>query len=122
MKNIYFLILFTVVAFIDPVKAQYPIPSSNVTVNEKATFEENGVFNLSPESPCRMRQVIVHSTVVHSTAEAPEILVWFYSLDGQSRYGPYTIDSTYTAFTIDNRLWGVLIVTDREILVDVWIE
>jgi hypothetical protein len=121
MKNIYVLILFVIAGFINPVKAQYPIPSYNVSVYDKATFEENEQLILSSASPCRMRQVIIHSTVVHMISSTPNISVWIYSLDGQNIYGPYPISSDYTYFEIDNRQWGVRIVTDQEILVDVWI-
>jgi hypothetical protein len=122
MKNIYVLILFAVTAFINPVKAQYPIPSYNVSVNGKATFEENEQLILSPESPSRIRNVIVHSSVVHMDPSTPDISIRFYSLDGQNTYGPYLMDSNYKIFEIDDRQWGVLIVTDQEISVDVWIE
>ncbi len=107
MKKIYVLLLFVVAAFINPVKAQYPIPSYNVSVYDKATFEENEQLILSPTSPCRPRLLVVHSTVVHMVPSTPDILVWFYSLDGKNTYGPYLIDSNYKVFEIDDRLWGV---------------
>jgi len=122
MKNIYVLILFVLSAFINPVKAQYPIPSYNKTVYDKATFEENDSLVLSTESPRRMRQVIIHSTVAHMLSSTTNISVWIYSLDGQNISGPYPISSNYTYFEIDNRQWGVRMVTEEEILVDVWIE
>ena len=122
MKNIYVLILFVLAAFINPAKAQYPIPSYEVTVNGQATFEENDQIILPPASTDRTRQLIVHSTVAHLIASAPIISVWLYSLDGQTKRGPYTLDMNYTEFEIDERPWGVLTVTTQEVLFDVWIE
>ena len=122
MKNIYLLVLIAVAAFINPAKAQYPIPSYNVTVNGQATFEEKGQPILSPSGTDRTRQIVVHSTTLHMNASVPVISVWFYSLDGENKYGPYTLDGNYIIFEIDDRPWGVLIVTDREMLIDVWIE
>ncbi len=122
MKNIYILILFIVVAFTNPVKAQYPIPSYDVSVYGKATFEENDRQQLSSEGSRRTRQLIVHTTIVHMNASSPDILVWIYSLDGQNRYGPFTVSNNYITFEIDFRQWGVLIFSDEEILADVWIE
>ena len=122
MKTIYLLILFASVAFINPAKAQYPIPSYNVTVNGQATFEENEQVILPPSGTDRTKQVIVQSTFVHLNAIAPIISVWFYSLDGENKYGPYTLDGKYIVFEIDDRPWGVLTVTTQAVLFDVWIE
>ena len=122
MKTVLIIIFFVAGAFVNPAKAQYPIPSYNVSVSEKASFEENDQSGLSTANPCRIRNLIVHATCVHSASSEPTVLVWIYSLDGENTYGPYSIGTIQTTFAIDNRQWGLLLMTDTEILVNVWIE
>ncbi|MCX6278497.1 MAG: hypothetical protein NT004_10405, partial [Bacteroidetes bacterium] len=49
--------------------------------------------------------------------------VWIYSLDGLDVLGPFSVLCSETLVTaIDERAWGVLVQSNDDIVVDVWIE
>lgn len=49
--------------------------------------------------------------------------VWVYSLDQTTVLGPYTVTCGQTlSVPIDERQWGVLVESEEEVIVDVWIE
>ena len=95
--------------------AQYPIPSNNVSVRERANFQES-----QPERGKRKINVWVqcNGSGFVGTCQAT---VWIYSLDGQTVFGPYTVYGGETlTIPIDDREWGVYIQTNNNITVDVW--
>ena len=100
----------------------YPIPSYDVPVDSaSACFTESARAMRSGES-LEKRQV--HVTIINNGAENPpcEATVWIYSLDGLDVLGPYIVPcGGHLEVPIDDREWGVYVVTDDEILVDVWI-
>jgi hypothetical protein len=112
---------------------QYPIPSYNVTVISKATFQESqgstGVSSLNRNNkgqvgaPMAKREMDVK---VNCSGISPngtcQATVWVYSLDGQTILGPFTVyGGDVLSVPIDERDWGVLVSTDDNITVDVWI-
>jgi len=114
--------------------SQYPIPSYNVNVICKATFQESqgstGVSLLNRNNngqvgaPMAKREMDIR---VNCSGVSPngtcQATVWVYSLDGQTILGPYTVNGgDVLSVPIDDRDWGVLVITDDDITVDVWIE
>jgi hypothetical protein len=100
----------------------YPIPSYDVPVDStSACFTETAQAMRSGES-LEKRQV--HVVIVSNGAENPpcEATVWIYSIDGLDVLGPFIVAcGGHLDVPIDDREWGVYVVTDDEILVDVWI-
>ena len=114
-------LLFIVTAFRADLTTQSgdnPIPSYNVHVEGYANFVESGQ-NRSTDQVTGKRGVNVQ---VH-TESGGNAAVWVYSLDLEYVYGPYTVrPGDPFNYEIDDRLWGVLVYSQMEDLVDVWIE
>lgn len=116
MKHILFVITFMLVfSEFQNVFAQYPIPSNNVSVRERANFQES-----QPARGKRKMNVWVQCSG-SSFAGTCQATVWIYSLDGQTILGPFTVNGGETlSVQIDDRAWGVYMQTDNNIIVDVW--
>lgn len=101
----------------------YLIPSFNVPVDSGyARFQEN-IHVITADSPLGKRDA--HVTITSRGPEISECLaqVWLYSLDGLNILGPYTVlCGEILIVEIDERDWGVLVQTDYDVWVDVWIE
>jgi len=70
----------------------------------------------------REMDVRVNCSGVSSNGKC-QATVWVYSLDGETILGPYTVNGgDVLSVPIDDRDWGVLVSTDDDITVDVWIE
>jgi hypothetical protein len=101
----------------------YPIPSYNVPIDSGyAFFQERG--NIALLDKTREKQEVD----VRIIRRIPGISdchahVWIYSLDGVDTLGPYFVQCGETlTVEIDERDWGVLVETDSNVLVDVWIQ
>jgi hypothetical protein len=112
---------------------QYPIPSYNVPVISKATFQESKVStggsslnnNNGPVSaPMAKREMDVKVNCSGSSSGGScQATVWVYSLDGLTVLGPYVVyGGDILSVTIHDRDWGVLVTTEDDQTVDVWIE
>ena len=119
MKN---LILFSFFCFmgIFSAFAQFPIPSYNAVVDNRATFTE--------QTPCLKSIINTDSqralNVKRKPSKTPGDDVAFYvcSLDGQTVLGPYNIAPNQTiSIDIDDREWGIVVFTSVEVVLDVWI-
>lgn len=101
----------------------YPIPSYNVPIDSGcAHFYERGI-TFSGDLTREKRNAIV--TIEKRTPGLSDCrsLVWIYSLDELDILGPYVVLCCETlTVEIDERDWGVLVETDSDVLVDVWIE
>ena len=133
-KRLLLPVLLLLLLGVQKVFCQYPIPSYNVNVISKATFQESqgstGVSLLNRNNngqvwaPMAKREMDVR---VNCSGVSPngtcQATVWVYSLDGQTILGPYTVNGgDVLSVPIDDRDWGVLVITDDDITVDVWIE
>ena len=108
--------------------SQYPIPSYNVTVKSKANFQESKVSgtsdNIQTNSPLAKRdmEIKVNCSGLNSLGTCTAT-IWVYSLDGLTVLGPYTVEGGQgISVPIDYREWGVIVESDDNVAVDVWIE
>jgi hypothetical protein len=98
----------------------YPIPSFNVVVNGDALFRENAHSLNSP--PAREKRDVNVEVKSASGSMNCQATVWVYSLDHTTVLGPYTVNCGATLTVgIDEREWGVLVESDDDIIVDIWI-
>jgi len=97
----------------------YPIPSYNVAVNGYANFKNN---LQSQRNPVRAKQELNIQIRSSSGTHNCTATVWVYSLDQTTVLGPYTVTCGQTlSVPIDERQWGVLVESEEEVIVDVWI-
>lgn len=101
----------------------YPIPSFNIPVDSGyARFQEN-IHPINADAPLGKRDAHVIITSRGPETSGCQAQVWLYSLDGLDILGPYTVMCGETlTVEIDERAWGVLVQTEYDVLVDVWIE
>jgi hypothetical protein len=99
----------------------YPIPSYNVTVDSLANFRE--LTNSETSDVCDGKREINVQVKPKGGTGLCSATVWIYSIDQSTILGPYMVScgSTLT-IEIDDREWGVLVESEDEVLVDVWIE
>ena len=101
----------------------YPITSCNVPIDSGyALFQERG--NIVSINKTREKRDI-YFTIIRRVPGISDCHshVRIYSLDGVDTLGPYLVQCGETlTVEIDERDWGVLVETDSDILVDVWIE
>lgn len=97
----------------------YTIPSSDIDVNGYANFIENYSNSSSPDQVLEKRQVNVQ---IKSVTHGCQVNIWVYTLDRTTILGPYTMtgDDLLTV-EIDDNEWGVLVESEDEVLVSVWI-
>jgi hypothetical protein len=95
----------------------YPIPSYNIQIYGAANFQENlKPFKISGAKEKRIQNVAVSG----STGGKASVII--YSLDGRDVLGPYTVYVGETlSVEIDERDWGVLVESEDDIQVTVWI-
>lgn len=125
MKKIFFISII-LVAFIGIIRAYsqvmpiYPIPSFNIRVNGYANFREDYHSENSKQSKAK-REVDVQVKSVTGTGNC-NATVWIYSLDHTTLLGPFAVNCDEILVTpIDDREWGVLVESEEDIIVDVWI-
>lgn len=101
----------------------FPIPSFSIPVDSSfARFQETGQV-INPDASLEKRDV--HVIIINRNPETPgcQALVWIYSLDGMDILGAYTvICGNSLVVEIDERPWGVVVESESQIEVDVWIE
>ena len=99
----------------------YPIPSYNVAVDSLANFRES-VHTLAKEFTDGKKEINVQIKTRTETGSC-DATIWVYSIDQNSILGPFALScGSILTVEIDDREWGVLVDSDDEILVDVWIE
>ncbi len=118
MKKFILLFLLLSAAFC-PAWGQNPIPSFDVPVYPSATFMESSPNTYVPDQVLEKR--VIH--VVVSGATSSMAIVYIYSLDSVTVYGPYNLYGGQSVQEeIDEREWGVSVTSEDEMYVDVWIE
>ncbi len=118
MKKIFLFTLLLIAFGAAKLNAQSPIPSFNVMVYPATRFQESLELtnNCLPSKGKRIMVITVNGTHQGSA------VVYVYSLDGLTVFGPYTVNGGQTLFVeIDNRPWGVIVQGNESIIVDVWI-
>jgi hypothetical protein len=126
MKKITGIALFIFMLSCNDAKSQgvpvYPIPSYNIEVNGYANFTQNtlnpGQLRVQPMEKVEMNVIIKSSSGSTDT----QATVWVYSLDSKTVLGPFTVSSDQPLqVSIDiSESWGVLVDTDEDLLVSVW--
>ena len=100
----------------------YPIPSWNVAVNGNSLFRESPAMG---DSLTDVKKIVNIKNICIKAPNDPEpcnISIYLYSLDGLTILGPfYPACGETLSQEVDDRDWGVLIHSDCEITVDVWI-
>ena len=113
------------VAFCINLNAQtiiYPIPSYDVPVLGIANFQESGNTPGTLNNEKQKREVIIKAKACGIDSIDCSYTVYVYSLDGQTRLGPFTVQCGETlTVVIDDGLWGVEIISESLLCVDVWI-
>lgn len=100
--------------------AQFPIPSFNAIVDNRATFTEQQQTVKSPLNIDAKRFLKIN----RKPTKTPLSDVYFYAgtLDGQTTLGPFYIEPGQTiSIEIDNREWGIVVFAESEVILDVWI-
>ncbi|MEI6683246.1 MAG: hypothetical protein WCO44_11490 [Bacteroidota bacterium] len=99
----------------------YPIPSSVVTVDGAAVFREEARPMVG--NPTKEKRVVNVEVKAAGPTGNCTTTVWVYSLDHTSVLGPFSVGCGETLTVgIDEREWGVLVESDDNILVNVWID
>jgi hypothetical protein len=113
--------------------SQYPIPSYNVNVTSWANFQEYPLSSVVSTrnsnnagcvgSPMAKRDMNVQVNCCgFASTDSCKATVWVYSLDGETILGPFTVyGGDILSVPIDDRDWGVIVSTEDDITVDVWI-
>jgi hypothetical protein len=101
----------------------YPIPSYNIEVNGYANFTQSTLnqaqLRVQPMEKVEMN-VIIKSSSGSTDCQAT---VWVYSLDNNTVLGPFTVscDQLLQVSIDTSESWGVLVDTDEDLLVSVWV-
>jgi hypothetical protein len=94
----------------------YPIPSYNIPVFGWARFEPS----LNSGNSITRGKVIQNVAIRGGTGSHAHVRI--YSLDGLNVLGPYIVYAGETlTVEIDDREWGVLVETEDDIEVSVWV-
>src|ERR1039457_3377301 len=123
MKTKIILFLFIMVWSFNKVMAQYPIPSYNIDVTKKASFE--GIKNQGLINPLTIGKKDINITghIPSVPSGTPCAEVWVYTLDKLVVLGPYELaNDQLLQVPIDDRVWGVYIEVSMELFTDVWID
>jgi hypothetical protein len=135
MKKIAFLIVFILLCCtIQQAFCQYPIPSYNVQVTGWAVFKDGGIIPGS-NNVINLNKNRIFSSLAKRTMDIKfncpgttlmgncQATVWVYSLDGTTILGPFYVNGgDVLSVPIDDRDWGVVVKSDDDVSVDVWIE
>ena len=123
MKTKFIFFLFIIICSVTRVIAQYPIPSYNVDVTQKASFQEQ--IHMGLINPLTLGKREINVSVHPPTLPIGSLCggVWVYSLDKRDVLGPFDLISDQTLqVLIDDRAWGVYIEVSVELLASVWID
>jgi hypothetical protein len=103
-----------------PVHGQHPIPSYATSVNGRALFVSDSSF-MDGKTTIKIKRICSMSGGV---PESPDpVAVWVFTIDQTTILGPFYLGCDQVLeVPIDDREWGVLVESDDEVIVDVWIE
>ena len=122
MKTKIMLFGFLMIVSVIPLMGQYAIPSYNIEVSQKATFQEQRNMVLINPLSIGKREVNIQGQTPTFPSGSPCAEVWVYSLDRHDISGPYNLlNDEILQVLIDDREWGVYIEVSAELSTDVWI-
>jgi hypothetical protein len=99
----------------------YPIPSYNVKVDGYVDFSQQ--HTVLKNNSKQKKDVIIHLKSGSTENTGCQATVWIYSLDQTSILGPFIMNCGETLVVgIDDREWGVLVNSEDDVIIDVWIE
>jgi len=124
MKKLLYLTLFCFIAQINIVLAEQPIPAKHFPIHHMANFcEQNNGTSRNPflvKSTKEKRDMEIQASTATSGPKVA-VIVYVYSEDLQDIEGPFTVDSgDNLSVPIDDRDWGVVVISDDHVYVDVW--
>lgn len=115
----FFIFMFSGISIAQSVKPN-PIPSFGITVDTLALFTESGTYGV-PSKAKKYGYVKVYKSKPDNLP--CNAVIYWYSLDGLDFLGPFSVTCGALLVTpIDEREWGTLVISENELLVDVWIE
>jgi hypothetical protein len=121
MKKLFLLIVLILFFGIQDLFAQYPIPSYNVGVDPTAYFIEGINHKIILPNTDAKRKVIIRITCPPTDGYTCSATVWVFSLDGETRLGPYRMNGgDILEVEIDEKEWGVRVDSEERVIVDVW--
>lgn len=106
-------------------RAQYPIPSFKVTLEQvNTTFEEDSENDLFSKTITKEERQLVIEVVDDIPSQLSWAIVVVYSIDGLDELGPYTACEGFPLrVDIDEREWGINVTDFLEgCTVSTWIE
>lgn len=126
MKTLSSILLFMFLLSVNyEMRAQipiFPIPSYNVHLIGISEFNELSHSSGSKINEKKKKEGNVKGHPCGLDTLDCSFTAYFYSIDGQSRLGPYTVQCGETlTVPLDDREWGVIVISDMVICVDVWI-
>ena len=124
MKKLLFLTLLFFVFQLSLVRAEQPIPSYHARIYHMGNFlEHNNGFERTPlivKSTKEKRDIEIQATVATGNPKGVAI-IYVYSSDMKDILGPFLVNSDETlSVPVDDREWGVFVISDNHIYVDVW--
>jgi hypothetical protein len=123
MKTKIILVLIFMVCTFTEMMAQYSIPSYNIDITQKATFQELSQEGLVNPLDQGKKDVNIEGHTPLLPAGSPCAQVWVYSLDKRNVLGPYElVTDQVLQVPVDDRAWGVYIEVSAELFTDVWID
>jgi len=123
MKTLLQFIIISLFIGVNSVYAQYPIPSYNIQVNTYATFKEKCSSTHNNPQTRTKRKLNVKIQCRALLLSNCSATVWVYSLDSLDILGPFHVtDAENLVVDIDDRAWGVLVVAQQPVIVNVWIQ
>jgi len=127
MKPRLFITLLLFLSCLYSAKSQniptYPIPSYNIPVDGTANFRNTLTQSDTCKNNKEKRDAYIHLKSASIGIPDCRATVWLYSLDQTTILGPFQVSCGVTlTVPIDEREWGVIVQSDSEVLVDVWIQ
>ena len=119
MKKL-FLLLILGLAGTNLAMAQFPIPAYNAKADNRTTFTEQPL-NFKTNSKTDSKRIL-HVKRPNCKTSGDSVLFYASTLDGNTILGPYYVSPGQTiSIDIDDRSWGIIVYTEHEIVLDVWI-
>lgn len=101
----------------------YPIPSYNIPIDGAANFRNTLTIKDTCKNNKEKRDAYIHLKSALIGNPDCRATVWLYTLDQSTILGPYGVACGSTLMVpIDEREWGIIVQSDSEVIVDVWIE
>jgi hypothetical protein len=122
MKKIILISVMLMFVSLNYLVASKPIPAYNVKINSTTNFIERGGGNSGFTFTEGRRQVNVESSTTHTGPISGYTFVYVYKLDFSVVLGPFKLyPDNVLSVDIDEDKWGVLVQTDQDLSITIWI-